>query len=131
MNTAPISPEKKRIVRARYGYRCGYCGIRASITVDHVVARCHDGTNDLHNLMPCCRLCNYIKGSMSLRKFRRIMKSKKMRKARWPKYVEAIDKRYSDFTGRFFYEHYASVDERNYRFYWNRAVKELARMAGL
>ena len=132
MNTAPVDPKVKLKVRERFNGRCGYCGLKQWITVDHIKSRKHNGSNHPSNLMPSCQLCNHIKGSLSLSQFRRILKNKKLRERIWYKYVHRIDRRYSDFDGKFYYQrHHPTIDERNYRFYWNRAVKELARMAGL
>lgn len=54
-------------LRARYEYRCGYCGISevdagAELTVDHFVPRAHGGTDHPENLVYCCHACNKFKG---------------------------------------------------------------------
>ena len=46
---------------------CAYCGLKTKeLTIDHVIARSQQGTNDLNNLLPACKKCNESKGSKSL-----------------------------------------------------------------
>lgn len=54
-------------LRARYQYRCGYCGVNetdvgAELTVDHFQPRSQDGSDELDNLVYCCNACNQFKG---------------------------------------------------------------------
>lgn len=54
-------------IRARYQYRCGYCGVEeseagAELTVDHFQPRAHGGSDDPDNLVYCCSACNQFKG---------------------------------------------------------------------
>jgi 5-methylcytosine-specific restriction endonuclease McrA len=51
----------RRGVLRRDGFRCAYCGTRAS-TVDHVLPRSRGGGNTWQNLVACCRACNNRKG---------------------------------------------------------------------
>lgn len=59
-----IRPGLRRDVYERDLYRCRYCGAGRDLGVDHVIPitdeRC---TNDLANLVTCCRSCNSSKGS--------------------------------------------------------------------
>jgi hypothetical protein len=45
--------------------RCFYCGLRtnpfATFCVDHVYPVARGGSNDIANLVPCCRRCNASK----------------------------------------------------------------------
>ena len=51
-------------------FRCEYCGADLladvdsflSITEDHLLARCHGGSNRRENLVLCCRTCDRLKG---------------------------------------------------------------------
>lgn len=57
----------RQTLRARYDFRCGYCGIReidagAELTADHFQPRSHGGTDALDNLVYCCHACNEFKG---------------------------------------------------------------------
>lgn len=53
---------------------CAYCGVRMvttpnserQFTIDHVIAKSNGGDNSASNRLPCCKRCNYMKGSNSL-----------------------------------------------------------------
>src|SRR4051812_48538613 len=57
----------RNAIRARFQYRCAYCGVEeaevgAELTVDHFQPRAHQGSDDLDNLVYCCNACNQFKG---------------------------------------------------------------------
>jgi hypothetical protein len=64
-----IDAETKRLVRARASDMCEYCGLRqdhsplASLQIEHVRPRKHQGSDDLDNLALACIDCNLAKGS--------------------------------------------------------------------
>lgn len=72
-----MTPERKKVF-ARYGGKCAYCGRGlttgrkgdTAFQVDHVHPRHLGGGNDMHNLVPACRACNYYKNTMSVKDFR-------------------------------------------------------------
>lgn len=48
------------------GKGCIYCGVKLTeenMTVDHVVPRSKDGSENAENLAPCCISCNRKKGN--------------------------------------------------------------------
>lgn len=54
-------------LRARYQYRCGYCGVEetdvgAELTIDHFQPSSRNGSDELDNLVYCCNACNQFKG---------------------------------------------------------------------
>ena len=54
-------------VRSRVGDLCEYCRLPQSALylcfhIEHVIARQHDGGDDLDNLAPACDRCNLYKG---------------------------------------------------------------------
>lgn len=55
---------QRLIVLRRDCYICAYCG-EAANEVDHVQPRVQGGTDDLENLVACCRMCNLRKGKRS------------------------------------------------------------------
>jgi 5-methylcytosine-specific restriction endonuclease McrA len=66
----------KRPAKIRF---CAYCSRqlthpkdRASTaaTRDHIVPQCQGG----RKTVPCCRLCNHLKGDMSLKRWREVMR---------------------------------------------------------
>jgi hypothetical protein len=54
--------------------RCRYCGTQTnpfkSFCIDHVVSRRRGGSDELANLVPCCRTCNIRKSDMTVEQFR-------------------------------------------------------------
>jgi hypothetical protein len=55
-------------IRARDGDECFYCALAVSIedeSVEHLVARAHDGPNHISNLFLAHRLCNAKAGHLS------------------------------------------------------------------
>ena len=77
-------PKKIRIkVWEKYNHHCAYCGCHLEykdMQVDHiesVYTQCDykkektlDEINDINNLMPSCRECNFYKSTFTLEKFR-------------------------------------------------------------
>lgn len=58
----------------KYTGHCAYCGTRMEIRdmqVDHVVPRDKGGSDDLGNLNPSCRACNFYKTNFDLETFRK------------------------------------------------------------
>jgi hypothetical protein len=61
-----VAPEVRAVVRAAYGYRCGYCGVSESwaggeLEVDHFRPLSRGGTDALDNLVYACTTCNRFK----------------------------------------------------------------------
>ncbi len=52
----------RRAVFARDGWTCQYCGVRSSLTVDHVIPRSKGGGSDWENIVASCAPCNRRKG---------------------------------------------------------------------
>lgn len=76
----------RQAVYDRYDGRCGYCGCKISMkemNVDHidpVYLREADpdgaaSLNDISNLMPACRMCNFYKSTFGIEKFRENLKT--------------------------------------------------------
>ncbi len=62
-----IRAQTKRIVRAIYAFRCGYCDVTeaqvgAELTFDHFCPQSQGGTDDPANLVYACHACNEFKG---------------------------------------------------------------------
>jgi HNH endonuclease len=56
----------------KYSGRCAYCGIEIKLTnfqVDHIEP--DHNNNDLSNLNPSCRECNFYKSDLTLEQFRK------------------------------------------------------------
>lgn len=72
-----LSKATRQIVHAKYGGRCAYCGREIAykdMQVDHFIPKRgwdENGSDDIANLMPACRMCNHYKRAHSLETFRR------------------------------------------------------------
>jgi len=42
----------------RDGYKCQMCGIKANLSVHHIMPRAQGGTDDLRNLITLCKTCH-------------------------------------------------------------------------
>lgn len=54
-----------------YGTTCHLCGRPGADSADHLIPRSHGGPDDLTNLRPAHRSCNYSRGNQSLASWRR------------------------------------------------------------
>ena len=62
-----IRVQTRRVVRAVYGFRCGYCEVTeaqigSELTFDHFRPQSQGGTDDAANLVYVCHACNEFKG---------------------------------------------------------------------
>lgn len=68
-------PKKIReLVYAKFNGHCAYCGREIAykdMQVDHIYAQYKGGSDDIDNLLPSCRACNFRKGTLSVEQFRR------------------------------------------------------------
>lgn len=75
MGRKPIPKKIREQVYQKYNGHCAYCGCKLEykdMQVDHVIpVYGKDGSNDLDNLMPTCRMCNFYKSTYSLEDFRK------------------------------------------------------------
>lgn len=66
--------ELSKIVLAEYGSLCHLClksiETQEEYSVDHIIPRSKGGTNDLDNLRPAHRKCNYSRSDRSIEEFR-------------------------------------------------------------
>lgn len=73
-----ISKRTRDIVYNKYDGHCGYCGKEIAykdMQVDHIFPRYLGGTDDVNNLLPSCRSCNFRKQTYSVGKFRDILRA--------------------------------------------------------
>lgn len=75
MSRKQIAQKIRKQVYQKYNGHCAYCGCKLEykdMQVDHVISVYgKDGSNDLDNLMPTCRMCNFYKSTFSLEEFRK------------------------------------------------------------
>lgn len=65
--------ERRIALYIRDGLACAYCGSGiedgARLTLDHLVAHSHGGSNKNENLVTCCLKCNSARGNRDWRDF--------------------------------------------------------------
>lgn len=75
MSRKPIPKKIREQIYQKYDGHCAYCGCKLDykdMQVDHVVSVFYyNGTDDIENLMPSCRMCNFYKSTFSLEDFRK------------------------------------------------------------
>lgn len=75
MERKPIPKKVREQVYRKYNGHCAYCGCKLDykdMQVDHVVSVYgNNGSNDIENLMPACRMCNFYKSYFPLEVFRK------------------------------------------------------------
>jgi len=68
-----LRKEKRLAIYVRDGLACCYCGSAVEdgtqLTLDHLVAYSHGGSNDATNLVTCCAKCNSSRGNRDWREF--------------------------------------------------------------
>lgn len=60
-------------VYEKYDGRCAYCGCELDMKemqVDHFIAHMEGGEDTLENYMPSCSICNRVKSTLSINKFK-------------------------------------------------------------
>lgn len=66
----------RELVYNKYGGHCAYCGKKMDIKdmqVDHIISKYNHGTDDLDNLNPSCRMCNFRKQTYTIEQFRDVI----------------------------------------------------------
>lgn len=75
MARKPIPKNIREQVYRKCNGHCAYCGCKLeykNMQVDHVISVYgNDGSNDVENLMPSCRMCNFYKSTFSIEVFRK------------------------------------------------------------
>ena len=75
MSRKPIPKKIRELVYKKYNGHCAYCGCEIEykdMQVDHVISVYGKyGSNDIDNLLPSCRMCNFYKSAFTLDEFRK------------------------------------------------------------
>ena len=70
-----INANKRHYVFMKTFYHCAYCGKILSdkndLTIDHKNPKAKGGTNEMDNLVGCCKSCNQIKSDRTVDEFRK------------------------------------------------------------
>ena len=53
----------RNLIMKRDDHKCGYCGAKENLTIDHIIPSSRGGMNTWQNLVTCCVKCNSLKGN--------------------------------------------------------------------
>ena len=115
-----ISKRTRQLVYDKYNGHCAYCGCELKLSemqVDHIVPKFRNnekwhqneiGSDDISNLNPSCRMCNYYKGMGSVENFRENLKDTLVRNVQRP-FDFRLAERYGmvevrEWDGKFYFE---------------------------
>jgi hypothetical protein len=68
-----LKKEVREIIWNKYGRKCSYCGEDleySKMEVDHIHPKYLGGADDIENLTPSCKPCNFYKSTFSVDGFR-------------------------------------------------------------
>jgi 5-methylcytosine-specific restriction endonuclease McrA len=98
----PLSREEGMRILVRDRFRCQYCGLDGTASLDHalmmtvdfVVPRALRGKKDPSNLVAACRPCNLMKGRHRFRSFeeakRYVLQRREEKRKEWEKSLSAL-----------------------------------------
>lgn len=69
-----ISKKVRQQVYEKHGGHCAYCGREIEykdMQVDHIKPKYFRGSDEVENLNPACRMCNFRKGTFNIEQFRK------------------------------------------------------------
>lgn len=79
MSRKPIPKSVREKVYQKFNGHCAYCGCELAykdMQVDHIKSVCGYGdNNNIDNLFPSCRMCNFYKGISDLEYFRKSLET--------------------------------------------------------
>ena len=57
----------------KYNGRCDYSGtlLERDWQIDHIIPKCHGGTDNIDNLVPCQKIVNHYKRALNVEDFRK------------------------------------------------------------
>src|SRR4051812_11471648 len=86
MNDLPQQPKRRRklfsraarkAILERTAGRCYSCGLPMALEddwwIEHVLPHSHAGTDEVLNLLPSCRLCNFVRGNLTPTEIRKML----------------------------------------------------------
>ena len=94
----------------KYKGHCAYCGCKLTLKdmqVDHITAKYLGGQDDISNLNPACRQCNFYKQTLTIEEFREKMGSLMLRVR--GSYIYRLALKYRmvkeiEWNGKFYFE---------------------------
>ena len=99
----------------KYNKHCAYCGRELAykdMQVDHVKSIHLNGDNNIENLMPSCRMCNYYKGAGGIEYLRKELKQ--VNKRVMKPFLNRLAIQYGmmelkEWNGKFYYEDFKTI----------------------
>lgn len=68
-----FSKKIRELVYNKFDGHCAYCGCKIELKdmqIDHIKSKRNGGSDDIENLYPSCRACNFYKDTCSIEEFR-------------------------------------------------------------
>ena len=100
---------ERRAVLGKTDGHCAYCGCELpmeEMQIDHCISLHNHGSDEMDNLLPSCRMCNYYKRGSNPDGFRRKLK-KAFKQEKKCDFVQRLEGKYGDWHGMFYYERMA------------------------
>ena len=73
----PFSISTRRAVLERTDCRCYSCSLPMTMDddwwVEHILPHSHEGSDEIPNLLPSCRLCNFVRGNRKPEEIRKML----------------------------------------------------------
>lgn len=72
-----LKASKKQKILEQFDGRCSYCKHVfhiSELTVDHLIPACRGGTEAYTNLVASCRQCNHLKGDLTVKQFKYLIR---------------------------------------------------------
>ena len=124
MKRKPIKKSVREEVYKKCNGHCAYCGCELEykdMQCDHIfsVYRAHgmcDDINNIDNLLPSCRACNFYKNTLTIEQFRRDMKTL-MERVKKP-FIYRLAMKYGmveerEWDGKFYFEKLNDIKNNN------------------
>ena len=73
MERKRLSAEIRKQIWDKFNGHCAYCGCEIALKemqADHVIPLHRGGADEIDNLYPACRSCNYYKSTLTVEEFR-------------------------------------------------------------
>lgn len=114
-----MNKSKRKKVHEKYNFKCAYCGDLLEyedMQVDHIFPKDRGGSNEINNLNPSCRTCNFYKSTFDIEEFRNQMKTL-IQRLRKP-FINRLAEKYgiikiNEFDGLFYFEKLTHKHENN------------------
>ena len=110
-----MTKELRQQIYNKYNGHCAYCGCEIEykeMQIDHIIPKLFGGSNEIGNLNPSCRACNFYKGTFTIEEFRERVRS--LRHGLLKIFIVKLALKYGILT-------YTSFDE---KFYFEKLLEE-------